>query len=488
MAKKKKRAKKKQVQNRNQGQQTPQTRKTPQTAGTEKRKEPELFPLGGAPAGPAEPQRKGKNGNPPEAAGKPKGEKPREPEIFPLMGRAPEPQDKKPQEEKPQEASFSWKRAGKIAAAGAAGLLAVVYIGGMVYLRDKFQPNTVINGIDVSLDTVEEAENKIANLVEKYRITLVERGGSKETITAEQLGYRYVSKGEAQDFQRSQKLYLWPVSLWQDSIFHFMSGTSFEEDLLEKTVDGLRCFDKKVETAPRNAYLKFNGEIYEMIKETQGKKVRKKKMIKALSQAVKEGQVQLNLEEAGCYFKPKITEKNRLLNKKMRNLNAYARTRIVYKFGTEQELLDGRTICQWLTCDDQGNVTLEEEKVVQYVGKLAEKYDTGGKPREFVTHGGGYGSGKRRQLWLGDRPGDGSCGADRVDPQGNAQNQGSRVRENGCEPGKQRSGRQLCGGRPVGTASLDVCGRRGDCVHGRRFRHLHQPLQMYALRYVYAVL
>lgn len=388
MAKKKKRAKKKQVQNRNQGQQTPQTRKTPQTAGTEKRKEPELFPLGGAPAGPAEPQRKGKNGNPPEAAGKPKGEKPREPEIFPLMGRAPEPQDKKPQEEKPQEASFSWKRAGKIAAAGAAGLLAVVYIGGMVYLRDKFQPNTVINGIDVSLDTVEEAENKIANLVEKYRITLVERGGSKETITAEQLGYRYVSKGEAQDFQRSQKLYLWPVSLWQDSIFHFMSGTSFEEDLLEKTVDGLRCFDKKVETAPRNAYLKFNGEIYEMIKETQGKKVRKKKMIKALSQAVKEGQVQLNLEEAGCYFKPKITEKNRLLNKKMRNLNAYARTRIVYKFGTEQELLDGRTICQWLTCDDQGNVTLEEEKVVQYVGKLAEKYDTGGKPREFVTHGG----------------------------------------------------------------------------------------------------
>lgn len=283
---------------------------------------------------------------------------------------------------------FPWKKFWLICAGSAAGILLAIYIGGMVYLNDKFQPNTMINGIDASLDTVAEAEQKIADMAETYEISLEERGGSEETITAEQVGYHYVSKGEVQGFQKRQKLYLWPVSLWQPSEYKFVSSTAFSEEELEETVSGLNCFDEKVETAPTDAYMKFNGTTYEMVKETQGQKVRKKKLIKVLSEAIAESEEEVSLETEGCYAKPKITEKNKLLNKTIANLNSYAKTRIVYKFGAEQELLDGSIISKWLTYDEKGNVTLDEEKVALYVDYLASRYDTSGKAREFVTHGG----------------------------------------------------------------------------------------------------
>lgn len=300
--------------------------------------------------------------------------------------------------------SVSWKKAGLIAAGSAAAILLAAYVGGMIYLNGRFWPNTTINGIDASLDTVENMEEKIADLVERYEIDLEERDGNEETITADQVGYHYVSEGEIRGFQKSQKLYLWPLSLWQESGYKFASSTAFDEELLQKTVSDLKCFDDKVEKAPTDAYMKFNGTTYEMVKETQGKKVKKKKLIKVLKEAISEGEDEISLETEGCYAKPKITEKNRLLNKKIKNLNSYAKTRIVYKFGAKQELLDGSIVSKWLTCNEKGEVTLDEEKVALYVDYLAEEYDTSGKAREFVTHdgntvmveGGRYG-------WLIDR-------------------------------------------------------------------------------------
>lgn len=296
------------------------------------------------------------------------------------------------------------KRVGMILAGSAAGILLVSYAVGMVYLRDKFLPNTVINGIDASFDTVEEAEQKVADMVEKYEIDLEERDGIEETITADQMGYHYVSRGEIQNFRKEQNLYLWPLSLWKKNEYRFSSSTAFDEELLKEVVNGLECFSRKVEEAPTDAYMKFNGTTYEMVKETQGKKVKKKKLLKVLREAISENEDEVSLETEGCYAKPGITEDNRLLNKKIENLNKYAKTRIVYKFGAEQEILDGSIVSKWLSCDEQGNVILDEEKVALYVDYLAEEYDTSGKAREFVTHegdtvtvkGGKYG-------WLIDR-------------------------------------------------------------------------------------
>ena len=77
-----------------------------------------------------------------------------------------------------------------------------VYIGGIAAFHGKFLKNTDINGMDVSDMTVEEAEKLIREQAEDYQITLKERGNNSETITAEEIGYHYVSNGEIKNFQK----------------------------------------------------------------------------------------------------------------------------------------------------------------------------------------------------------------------------------------------------------------------------------------------
>ena len=229
---------------------------------------------------------------------------------------------------------FPWKKAGLIAGGSIVGIAAVVYISGMVYLRDKFFVNTTINGIDASYSTVEEIEQKIADMVKKYSITLSERGNAKETISADQIGYHYVSKGEVEEFKSQQKMYAWPASFFQQKDYYFESSTTFDQDMLYETIDALKCFSKGVEVAPKNAYMKFNGTTYEVAEEKQGKKVSKKKLRKTLSQAIEKSEPSFSLEEEDCYVKPKVTTKDKDLNQLVKNMNKFAAFLGGVAFGT----------------------------------------------------------------------------------------------------------------------------------------------------------
>ena len=306
--------------------------------------------------------------------------------------------------EQMEKKTFSWKKSWKIFGGAVFGVLVISYISGMIYYQDKFWKNTTINGIDMSYDTVDEAEKKISDMVGRYAIRLEERNGESETIQAGQIGYHYVSQGEVQNYKDSQKSYLWPVSLLRSSEYYFTSSTSFDNEKLEETVDALKCFDKDHEVAPTNACMKFNGTTYEMVKETQGKKVRKRKLKNLLHEAITKSQTVLDLEKEDCYARPGITEKNKVLNRTIKNMNRYAETRIVYLFGGIADVLDGSIISKWLSYDDKGQVTLSEEKVALYVDYLAGRYDTGGKEREFTTHDGSVVTVKGgRYGWIIDR-------------------------------------------------------------------------------------
>ena len=53
-----------------------------------------------------------------------------------------------------------------------------------------------------------------------------------------------------------------------------------------------------------------------------------------------------------------------------------------------ESVVDGSVISQWLTTDENMNVTYNEEGVSQYIASLAEKYDTYRKQRTFTSGSG----------------------------------------------------------------------------------------------------
>ena len=67
------------------------------------------------------------------------------------------------------------------------------------YYADRFFEGTYINGINCSNKTAYETEQLIAGNVEDYSIEVTARNQEPQTISGNQINYRYVSDGEVLD-------------------------------------------------------------------------------------------------------------------------------------------------------------------------------------------------------------------------------------------------------------------------------------------------
>ena len=264
-----------------------------------------------------------------------------------------------------------------------------VYIYGMVFFKDHFFLHTTINGFDASQLTVEEVETKIADVINKYGLEIEERGGNTETISAGQINYHYVSKGEVQTFLHSQKLYEWPLYLKNQITYTFESSARYDEELLRNAIDQLNCLDEAKVTKPKDAYIDYIDGKYQVMPEVEGNLLNKELFVSEIFRAVDFAEVKISLEDIdGMYLKPGKRQNDESMAETVRILNTCISTDLTYLFGEHTEKVDAQRIREWLSYDNEGNVELDEDAVRNFVTEMADKYDTANKPRTFKSHSG----------------------------------------------------------------------------------------------------
>ena len=109
-------------------------------------------------------------------------------------------------------------------------------------------------------------------------------------------------------------------------------------------------------------------------------------------------QVQAHMKE-DCYILPKYTKDSPEVAEACEKMNSELGANITLDFSPNTEVVDSSVISQWITVDDNMQVTFNQDAVKQYIADLAAKYDTVGKTRNFTTatgnvvqvEGGGYG-------------------------------------------------------------------------------------------------
>ncbi len=70
-------------------------------------------------------------------------------------------------------------------------------------------------------------------------------------------------------------------------------------------------------------------------------------------------------------------------------MNKYINTTVKIKFGKEREVVDGDLIHKWLKVNKKAvTVSLNEEKISDYMAELASEHDTIYRPHKFTTYGG----------------------------------------------------------------------------------------------------
>lgn len=276
---------------------------------------------------------------------------------------------------------------GEWVAAGIILVLLLIYLGTALFYCTHFLPGTIINGIPVSGDGIKDVKWKMIQETEKYEITIKARGGKEEVLAGVDFGVMPIFDGSLEEKLRKQNCFAWPAAFLGETSIEVDTMVEYSEERLKKKLDELEIMDKKKMEKPRNARIsEYSGEdLYTIVPEEQGTKIRKKKLLKCLRRAIVSLQDSISLDEEGCYQQPKVTAESKELKELVEKLNHFAKAKITYKFGKEEEVLDGEQISKWIQVDGQKDVSVPEEQVYAYVEWLADKWDTFGKAKKLKT-------------------------------------------------------------------------------------------------------
>lgn len=270
-------------------------------------------------------------------------------------------------------------------------VLLAVFLVGFFVVKGKsekyFADGTTINGKDVSKMSIEELNRQIGG----YSLKVVEKNKDGSTFTETISGKDFsigvgTNEGAVKDILHSQTV--WQYLFGKGEKHKVKDWLIYDESKMEQAIDDLACFDENKIAAPQNAHLStYNKEssAYEIIAEQDGNTVEQEKAKTVLRQAIQELDKKVNLDKKGCYQKAEITSDDKELNEVLNQLNHYVQTKITYRFGEKEEVVDGSLISQWLKVTKKNKMVLQKEKVSAYIAGLRQKYDTIFRNRTFQT-------------------------------------------------------------------------------------------------------
>ncbi len=265
-----------------------------------------------------------------------------------------------------------------------AALLLAVYCGGVIYYQNRFVKGTVINQVNVSGMTIAGLEERIGS----YALRVLERKSDGTTLEEEipgtDIGLSYASTEPLREILEGQNVWLWFLA--QNLEYGLEDALSWDEDALEDAVEALQGFDDDFAVEPTDAHISeyVSGSGYSIVEETQGNTLNLSRTLTAVSAAVAGLEEEVDLDAEGCYETPGLYADDEEMLSLLEKLKTYEDLTITYTFGDNVEVLDGETICSWLSIDGS-EVTLDTEQVEEFVATLRKKYDTIFRSRTFRT-------------------------------------------------------------------------------------------------------
>lgn len=264
--------------------------------------------------------------------------------------------------------------------------LAVIYLIFSFYFLSHFAFHTTVNHVNVAGNSSARVEEKLAEEMKEYQLTITTRDGETEVLSGENIGIEPVFDGEIQELLKKQNGFAWPYYLLKGQELESKAVVRYDEAACDKELAEFEFMNQADWVKSENAYVSdYAKGGYEIVKETYGTEIRSAILKRAVSDAILNLTANLNLEEAGCYVEPEVTYEDEQLNKALETLNQYVGVTVVYNVGDEKERLDGEIIHTWLSLEENGSVKIDEEAIAEYVKELAKKYNTAFRKRTLDT-------------------------------------------------------------------------------------------------------
>lgn len=268
------------------------------------------------------------------------------------------------------------------------GVLLLVYLGFAWYFSSHFLINTKINGTDFSLKSVEQVETYKKKQVENYELTLKEANNGIEVIKGSDILLEYVP-GEALDkLVKKQNNLLWITSLFKAPQIKAEIGVKYDENALTRAIGNLQIMVPENQSASVNAQPQFQDTGFVVVPEVYGTQIDVEKFSNNVKAAINGFLPELDMKKAKCYLEPRFLSDSPEVNAAKDAMNKYLGASITYDFNPNTEVINAAVISQWVKVDQDMNVTFDAGAVQAFVQSLADKYNTLGKTRSFVSGSG----------------------------------------------------------------------------------------------------
>lgn len=234
---------------------------------------------------------------------------------------------------------------------------------------DKFQAHTMINGVDCSGLTVDQATEKLAKEWNKREYTIVKEG--KEIDRIKNLDFKYDIKDQV---QKSLK----PSAV--KSIFTYYGFSDNEITVEMKIVKPTKRFLRQIKKlylpvtgkkkVTKNAYVDMSTSAFKIVPEVYGNTMDRSKVREKIIADIERGTFQLDYEEKEFYKKPKILSDDPKLLKKQEYGKKYLSAKITYDLLYTQVIFTPAQLDEMITGKD-GEILVDEDAVASYVATVA---------------------------------------------------------------------------------------------------------------------
>lgn len=259
-----------------------------------------------------------------------------------------------------------------------------IYIGFGFYYSGHFFPKTVVGGISCGNKTAAYVESKNIANAQDYLLTITDRKASNFHITGTDFGYKYDAFGEEEALLKKQKGFTWPAAIFQTHTYDMSRSFSYDADALSKLIDSLGLFDEDYIEAPQDARLDITEDGYEIVDEVTGNTPIHDIITEEITAAVDDQKTTVVLSD-NCYETPSVYASDSIIADTAAQIDKYTSATIHYDIDGVDETLDTSAILSFLDIRKDGTVTINDDKVTQYVQHLASTYNTYGDVRKFKT-------------------------------------------------------------------------------------------------------
>lgn len=262
------------------------------------------------------------------------------------------------------------------------------------YYQDRYLQNTYINAMECSEMTPKEVAYMLDEQAKEYSLVIVGRNEQGEkielgSVTGQEIDMALADAfGGTEDILLQQDEWMWIKSLNGDAYsYSIQQGVTFDAELLRQKLSEMEALQEENMIAPTDAYIGDFSEkegAYELVAQTEGTTLDVEAAMAYAEAAIYGNETSVDLEELGCYTRPKITVEDKALVKKWKEINRWLKADITYDWNGHEVKVDTNVIKEWVSLQD-GKAVMDGEKVAAFVEENALEYDTYGKTRTVTT-------------------------------------------------------------------------------------------------------